>query len=115
MTHTYTPETMAVVGATKDRLFPHDVHSGDVSQGGPQGNPLMGAAFCLAIHPYLKRLNERLQAVGGTAKADMDDAYAIGTPGEVFEATEEFLGGLRSIGLMANVAKFEVWSPVART
>ena len=43
----------------------------------------------------------------------MDDAYAIGTPGEVFEATEEFLGGLRSIGLMANVAKFEVWSPVA--
>ena len=33
MANTYTPETMAVVGATKDRLFPHDVHSGDVSQG----------------------------------------------------------------------------------
>lgn len=34
-------------------------------------------------------------------------------PGDVFEAVEEFLLGLRTIGLMANVAKFEVWAPTA--
>ena len=113
MVKTYAPETTAVMGRGCEALF--EGERGDVSQGGPQGNPLMGAAFCLAIHPYVRRLHDRLtrEGVGGAAMFDMDDGYAIGPPGEVFEAVEEFLEGLQKINLMARVDKFEVWAPQA--
>ena len=86
-----------------------------MSQGGPQGNPLMPPAFCLAIHPFVQKLHDRLtrEGVGGAAMFDMDDGYAIGPPGEVFEAVEEFLEGIKGINLMARVDKFEVWAPQA--
>ena len=71
MAATYTHETFALMGRTAERLFEGE-ERGDASQGGPQGNPLMGAAFCLAIHPFVRRLHDRLAAVGGEAKADMD-------------------------------------------
>ena len=100
-----------MLGRSTESLFGED-ERGDASQGGPQGNPLMGAAFCLAIHPYVKRLHERLAEAGGEAKADMDDCYATGPANVVFEAVEECLLGLSEIGLVARVEKFEVYSPL---
>ena len=111
MTATYTHETWAMLGRTAESLFGEE-ERGDASQGGPQGNPLMGAAFCLAIHPYVKRLHARLAEAGGEAKADMDDCYATGPASVVFEAIEECLLGLSEIGLVARVEKFEVYSPL---
>ena len=63
MVKTYAPETTAVMGRRCEALF--EGERGDVSQGGPQGNPLMGVAFCLAIHPYVKKLHDRLTREGG--------------------------------------------------
>jgi hypothetical protein len=65
MVSTYLPETTAVMGRACERLFPEGEERGDVSTGGPQGNPLMGAAFCLAIHPFVQRLHDRLLVGGG--------------------------------------------------
>jgi hypothetical protein len=65
MVSTYLPETTAVMGRACERLFGEGEERGDVSTGGPQGNPLMGAAFCLAIHPFVKTLHERLLLGGG--------------------------------------------------
>ena len=50
--------------------------------------------------------------MGGEAKADMDDCYAVGPAEVVFEAVEECLQSLSGIGLVARVEKFEVYSPV---
>ena len=60
MVNTYVPETVAVMGRDCESLFSEGEERGDVSTGGPQGNPLMGSAFCLAIHPFVKKLHERL-------------------------------------------------------
>ena len=60
MVSTYLPETTAVMGRACERLFGEGEERGDVSTGGPQGNPLMGAAFCLAIQTFVKVLHERL-------------------------------------------------------
>ena len=88
-----------------------DVSQARSLQGEAQGNPAMGAAFCLAIHHFAKKLPERLtrEAVEETAIFNMDDGCVIGPPDEVFDALEEFLCGLREMNLMATVDE-EMWT-----
>lgn len=109
---TYVHETMAFVGREKRTLFGVE-DEGDVSQGGPQGNPGMPAAFCPAIHPAVKKLHENLQRGDdkGSCAIDMDDGYMEGPPDTVFPALEEFLRDLRKIGLNARLDKFAAISP----
>ena len=63
---------------------------GQAREGGTQGNPEAGSWFCVAWQPQIRRLDAELSAVGGAAKAGMDDLFAIGPPEVVFPALERF-------------------------
>ena len=51
---------------------------------------MAGSWFCVAWQPQIRRLDAELSAVGGAAKAGMDDLFAIGPPEVVFPALERF-------------------------
>jgi hypothetical protein len=51
---------------------------GQAKEGGTQGNPEAGSWFCVAWHHQIRELDRELSVVGGAAKAEMDDLFALG-------------------------------------
>ena len=49
---------------------------------------LSSLVFCTAMHPELVALDAELSAVGGCARAIMDDVYAVGPASVVYAAIE---------------------------
>eukprot|EP00973_Karenia_brevis_P054048 7507654-Karenia_brevis.AAC.1 len=68
-------------------------------EGVHQGDALASACFCAGIHADVKRLDARLAAYGGAARFDMDDGYACGPPGIVFDAIQQFAEAMADAGL----------------
>ena len=63
---------------------------GEATDGTSQGDPESAAYFSVAWHPQLRILDAELAAVGGAARAGMDDLYCVGPPEILFQAVERF-------------------------
>ena len=87
---------------------------GDSQEGAQQGCALAAMAFCIAIHPEVLRLDERLRETGGFVICDMDDVYAVGAPDTVFQAVAGFAEDVRAIGLELVPRKSICYSPRLR-
>ena len=87
---------------------------GDSQEGAQQGCALAAMAFCIAIHPEVLRLDERLRETGGFVICDMDDVYAVGAPDTVFQAVAGFATDVRAIGLELVPRKSICYSPRLR-
>ena len=59
------------------QLEPGGTEGGDSSEGVQQGMALSSLVFCIAMHPELVALDAELSAVGGCARAIMDDVYGL--------------------------------------
>jgi len=81
------------------------------AEGVQQGEPMAGAGFCVGIHPEVCQLDAELNAVGGMAKFDMDDGYAVGPPEVVFPAVQRFAVAVRALGLELQLGKCKCYSP----
>ena len=81
------------------------------AEGMQQGDPFASAGFCVGIHPEVLDLDGELQVVGGFAKFDMDDGYAVGPADHVFPAVTRFGIAVQGLGLELQVTKCECFSP----
>ena len=81
------------------------------AEGMHQGDPLASAAFCAAIHPEVVAMDTRLNSVGGAARFDMDDGYAIGPAEAVFGAILAFAGAVGNLGLELQLQQCTCFSP----
>ena len=63
--------------------------SGVTVQHGQTGDPLLPLLYCLAIQPHLKWAGDELSAVGGAARAQMDDAHLLGPIPDVLRVGTE--------------------------
>ena len=79
-----------------ERLFGGAIGGGrgDSHEGTQQGFAVSSGAFSVAIQPELRALDEELATYGGSARAIMDDGYAVGPPEVVFPALERFAASL---------------------
>ena len=90
------------------RLFngqrePDGTERGDSSEGVQQGMALSSLVFCIAMHPELVALDAELAAVGGCARAIMDDVYAVGPASVVYAAIERFAEAIEEMTGMTMV------------
>ena len=68
---------------------------GETGEGGTQGGPESAPFFCIAIHPAVRRLDDRCKAAGGMARFGMDDGYAVGPKDIVMDAVQAFAEEVR--------------------
>ena len=84
---------------------------GTSSRGTTQGSNEATAYFCVGWHKELQKLDAKLSAVGGMAKAGADDLNAIGPPEVVFPALEQFWAAVEAkTGLTLQRTKTEVFA-----
>ena len=83
-------------------------------EGMRQGDPIASTGFCVGIHPVVCSLDAELQQVGGFAKFDMDDGYAVGPAEVVFDAVNEFGEAVSRIGLELQANKCQCFSPMTQ-
>ena len=81
------------------------------AEGVQQGDGLSSGNFCVAIHPEVCELDAALAPVGGCAKFDMDDGYAIGPAELVFPAVHQFAAAIEDLGLQLQVHKCQYYCP----
>ena len=80
--------------------------------GGVQGNPLLPALFCVALHPMLHRAQSRLKehADWAVVRAQMDDAYLLGPVDVLDEVEGELRCALRGAGMRVDDGKWLTWA-----
>ena len=86
------------------------VHHRTQAEGGEQGDALMPALFCLALHPALQRIKALLPQ-DATIIAYLDDIYIIcdgSDTAEILQQSDTVLGQLCHIDV--NVGKLAAWS-----
>ena len=84
---------------------------GEAPEGTTQGDPPAGALFSVAWHPQLRELDAKMVAVGGAARAGMDDLYVCGPPEVVYPAIEVFWAEVKEVcQLQLERSKTEIFS-----
>ena len=86
-----------------DAALPHDIRQGE---GGEQGDPLMPALVCLAMHGPLHESAMR-PCDGEFVAAYLDDIYLL-TPREAYNIVTETVW--RRAGVRPNASKTECWA-----
>ena len=84
---------------------------GEAGERTTQGDPPAGALFSVAWHPQLRELDAKVAAVGGAARAGMDDLYVCGPPEVVYPAVEVFWAEVLEVcQLQLERSKTEIFS-----
>ena len=80
--------------------------------GGVQGNPLLPALFCVALHPMLHGAQVRLKehADWAVVRAQMDDAYLLGPVDVLDEVEGELRRALHGAGMRVDDDKWLTWA-----
>ena len=94
-------------------VYKVEVHSGlwgESEEGGTQGDPESGPYFCVGMHKYVKKADQKLAEHDGMARFGWDDGYLVGEAAEVFQALDQFAHDvLVNCGLRLQLAKTEVY------
>ena len=69
---------------------------GEQGEGKTQGDPETGMKFNVSIQPDAVELDRKLGPRGGVARFGQDDGYAIGRPGDVHPAFQDFVTAMRA-------------------
>jgi hypothetical protein len=81
------------------------------AEGVQQGAPLSTAAFCLAIQPEVRMVDELLARHGGAARFMSDDGYLVGYPEDVWPALNRLAEALKTnTGCDLQLAKTMAYS-----
>ena len=80
--------------------------------GGVQGNPLLPALFCVALHPMLHGAQVRLKehADWAVVRAQMDDADLLGPVDVLDEVEGELRRALHGAGMRVDDDKWLTWA-----
>ena len=68
---------------------------GESEEGGTQGDPESGPYFCVSMHKYVKKADQKLAVNNGMARFGWDDGYLVGEAADVFQALDDGRGGTR--------------------
>ena len=83
---------------------------GESEEGGTQGDPESGPYFCVGMHKYVKKADQKLAEHDGMARFGWDDGYLVGEAAEVFQALDTFAQDvLVNCGLRLQLTKTEVY------
>ena len=84
---------------------------GESWEGTTQGDPESGPYFSVAIHKYVRKVNDKLAAEGGCARFGWDDGYLLGPANIVLTALEDFSQEVEEMcGLVLQRCKTEVFT-----